>query len=156
MSLNEAIMNLSAEIPGIPGTYLLFVRLDTPLKLPVGRLGTFELPAGHYAYVGSAHGPGGLHARIARHQRPEKQLHWHIDALTVQGTVESVWFDTSAKRLECRWASTLATMPDITAPIPGFGASDCPCSTHLFAVPDGTLTTLWDKLGRPAAKPALP
>jgi len=52
-----------------PGTYALLLKLDKQERITVGRLGTFDFPAGYYLYVGSALGPGGLQARLARHRR---------------------------------------------------------------------------------------
>ena len=46
-----------------PGTYALLLKLDKQEKITVGKLCTFDFPAGYYLYVGSALGPGGLQAR---------------------------------------------------------------------------------------------
>ncbi len=55
-----------------PGTYALLLKLDRWERITVGKLGTFDFPAGYYLYVGSALGPGGLQARLAHHQRGSK------------------------------------------------------------------------------------
>jgi len=60
---------------------VLILRLPCPATVNVGRLGRVRFPAGWYAYVGSAYGPGGLAARISRHLRPSKPSHWHLDYL---------------------------------------------------------------------------
>ena len=67
------------------------------------RFGKLTLAAGQYAYVGSAHGPGGLRARVGRHLRAEKPLHWHIDYLTAALPVMHVVtvVVTDGARLEC-------------------------------------------------------
>jgi Uri superfamily endonuclease len=52
-----------------PGTYALLLKLDKQERITIGKLGTFDFPAGYYLYVGSALGPGGLRARLARHRR---------------------------------------------------------------------------------------
>jgi Uri superfamily endonuclease len=122
------------ELPATPGTYVLMVRVDQPLTLAVGRIGTFELHGGYYAYVGSAHGPGGLRARIGRHLCAGKPLHWHIDYLTALAPVVAIWLRESAERLECRWAQALAARG--TIPVPRFGSSDCSCPAHLIALTD--------------------
>jgi Uri superfamily endonuclease len=140
------------DLPNTPGTYILLMRLDTPATLRVGRLGA-SLPAGLYAYVGSAHGPGGLCARIRRHLRPDKATHWHIDALTALASVVTIWLAESPVRLECAWAHTLATTPGVTTPIPGFGSSDCTCHAHLFAMSAGSTRAVWEALDRPATIP---
>ncbi|MDC7789088.1 GIY-YIG nuclease family protein [Rhodoplanes sp. TEM] len=97
-----------------------------------GRLAGTLAP-GRYLYCGSARGPGGLRARIARHLRRRKTLRWHVDRLTTRGTVIAVWAVPDGD--ECALAGALAGLP---VPIPGFGASDCRrCPSHLFAWPDG-------------------
>ena len=60
-------------------SYQLVIEVPSALRLTVGRLGTFELPAGVYVYTGSAR--RGFEARLARHARVEKRLRWHIDCL---------------------------------------------------------------------------
>jgi hypothetical protein len=60
-------------------TYLLLLRLATPLDLVVGRLGRLELRAGWHLYSGSA--LAGLRARLRRHARWAKPRHWHVDTL---------------------------------------------------------------------------
>jgi Uri superfamily endonuclease len=139
------------SIPRLPGTYALILRLAAPQTLTVGRLGRAALPVGWAVYIGSAHGPGGLHARTARHLRRNKAIHWHIDALTTQVPVSSVWYSAVPERLECHWARIAAASPNVSRPVPGFGASDCNCQTHLFSLPDDgtTLHSLWQRLERP-------
>ena len=121
-----------------PGTYVLILSLAVPLALTVGRLGTFTLAPGRYAYVGSAHGPGGLRARVNRHLRQEKRLHWHIDYLTAALPIQHVYAVASAQKLECAWVRRLLALPGASVPIPGFGSSDCHegCPAHLVRLPD--------------------
>jgi Uri superfamily endonuclease len=144
------------DLPDRPGTYVLWVQLAERLTVQVGKLGTITLPDGIYAYVGSARGPGGLRARLQRHLRPDKPIHWHIDAVTVLVPVMVIWFEPSPERLECGWARTLAALPDVAIPLPGFGSSDCRCRSHFFAVPAGSMRQAWEALGRPAARPSAP
>lgn len=116
------------------GTYVLGLWLDTPRGLSVGELGEFEFPAGWYLYVGSAFGPGGLRARLARHQRrfaSGKQPHWHVDYLRELATWGGAWACGSEQRLECIWAATLRCLTGARVVAPGFGASDCRCPAHL-------------------------
>jgi Uri superfamily endonuclease len=138
------------NLPDAPGTYVLFLRLDNSATLHIGRLGVFSLAGERYAYVGSARGPGGLRARVSRHLRHEKIAHWHIDALTAVAPAVEVWWRVSPERLECTWARALAALPGVTLPVPGFGASDCACRAHLFAVPGAAIPTAWAALGQPA------
>ena len=55
------------DLPATPGAYVLLLTADTPVVLNMPRFGKLTLAAGQYAYVGSAHGPGGLRARVGRH-----------------------------------------------------------------------------------------
>lgn len=146
----QAVDQLSRVLPPSAGTYALWFRLGQPLTLEVGRLGRASLGPGAAVYVGSAHGPGGLRARVGHHVHPGKKLHWHIDALTACVPVYAVWYTRSPHRLECRWAALLQAVPGVTIPIPGFGASDCACPAHLFAMPAAALSAAWHALVRPA------
>ena len=124
--------------PAAPGDYLLVFESGAASRLEVGKLGTVTLPAGRYAYVGSARGPGGLRARLERHLRPAKRQHWHIDALTHERRPDRVFFRTDQSRQECAWVRALLALPGATAPIRGFGSSDCieGCPAHLVRLPD--------------------
>lgn len=124
------------------GTYALLLRLEKPEDIVVGRLGKFAFPAGYYLYVGSALGPGGLQARLARHLRAEKRLHWHIDYLIQRTQLIEIWSIASRKRLECILAEIARNLPGAQAPVPRFGSSDCRCPSHLIylaAKPDFAL-----------------
>ena len=81
-------------------------------------------------YAGSA--MNGLTARLARHQRSEKRLRWHIDYLLHAPGVRllaSLPFP-GRKRLECPLARQVAALAE--EEIPRFGSSDCRCPSHLF------------------------
>jgi Uri superfamily endonuclease len=127
--------NSAAGLPAAPGTYLLLLDLPMPTRLAVGRLGTFDFPAGRYAYTGSARGPGGLRARVGRHLRAEKRLHWHVDYLSARASIVEVWYAESTARLECLWAARLSALPGASQPIDSFGSSDCGCRSHLIRLP---------------------
>ncbi len=125
---------------GRPGTYLLHFEIHEPIRLEVGKLGEHGLHPGHYVYVGSAFGPGGLDARLRRHLRHEKRTYWHIDYLTTKVPVSGVTAVAWA-RLESRWAERLCHHPKASVPIRRFGAGDAKsgeCKTHLFAFPPET------------------
>lgn len=120
------------------GTYVLALWLDAPRGIQVGQLGEFEFPAGWYLYVGSAFGPGGLHARLARHRRRRsagKRVHWHLDYLRESTLWGGAWGCDSSQRLECSWAAMLRSLPQAEVVAAGFGASDCHCLSHLVRVP---------------------
>lgn len=136
MPFNSKLTTQHFELPAAPGTYALLIGVDAPLVICAGRLGKISLDAGRYIYLGSAHGPGGLAARVGRHLRQEKRPHWHIDALTAVAPVAEVWWIETAERLECAWARALLTLPGVSVPARGFGASDCACPAHLLRLPD--------------------
>ena len=119
------------SLPREPGTYALALRLDEIHHLVIGALGPWTFPAGCYLYVGSAWGPGGLRARLSRHLRGDGRPHWHIDVLRRVGTPAALWL-APQEHLECIWARYLAAQPEVTIPVPRFGASDCHCPSHLF------------------------
>ena len=114
-----------------PGTYLLLLRLEEDREIEIGRLGSLFLPRGYYLYVGSARGPGGLRARLARHCRRGEHPRWHIDHLRDHANLIEIWAVESDERLECLWAQQLAQLSE-ARPIPHFGSSDCRCPSHLL------------------------
>lgn len=134
------------QLPSSGGSYTLFLRLSQSRCLGIGRLGDFTLPPGMYVYLGSAHGPGGLQARISRHLRGDGTPHWHVDTLRNAATVKGYAYLLNRqvgllpKRvipLECLWSQALDDLPGAVIPVPGFGASDCGagCPAHLIAFP---------------------
>lgn len=118
----------TGEIPKVGAyiSYQLVLRLKRSARLRIGCLGVFDFPAGRYVYTGSAR--RNLEARIARHLRPAKRLHWHIDYLLCCAGVE-VLRVRRFRRAEC--AVNSHTRGAIL--VPGFGASDCRagCGAHL-------------------------
>jgi Uri superfamily endonuclease len=115
------------------GTYALVLYLDGPQTVLVGALGKLTFPPGWYLYLGSARGPGGLAARLARHRRrTDKRYHWHIDYLRAVTKLMEVWTSTSEAQQECDWANAAAALPDARIITPRFGSSDCRCPSHLF------------------------
>ena len=112
-----------------PVTYQLHIEVAGPILLTIGRLGTFDFPAGHYIYTGSAR--RAFEARIARHLRADKTLRWHIDYLLTAPGVRIVDVVRST-RGEC----VLNRAVRGSMPVPGFGASDCRrgCGAHLKLV----------------------
>ncbi len=126
----------ATAIPALPGAYVLVVELAQAIIVAVGRR-RWTLCAGRYLYCGSARGPGGLKARVARHMRRGKPVRWHVDRLTMRGIVRGAFVLPGGD--ECALAAALSHLP---APVPGFGSSDCRrCASHLFVWPDGT--PLW-------------
>ena len=122
------------EIPSVAGAYLLLVRLAQPLAHGIATLPATTLPAGLYAYCGSAYGPGGLRARVNRHMRKSKAEHWHVDRLTGAGDVVAVALRAGGR--ECDLVEVMLAA-NSTVPIRGFGAADCRrCPAHLLRPPE--------------------
>jgi len=122
------------EITNLPtraGTYVLVLHLARPARLRVGAFGRCDFPAGWYLYVGSARGPGGLAGRVGRHLRASPKRHWHIDSLRRVAPVEGMWWREGDERRECEWARAIGAWEGVESIVPGFGASDCGCETHL-------------------------
>jgi endonuclease-3 len=138
------------------GTYTLLLVRDEPGEIEVGALGACHVPAGAYAYVGSALGTGGF-ARVERHRRvalgEHDTRHWHVDYLTGDEHTRLASVITTADvDAECHVAAEIGrrlsavgseqdtdrqsvSKPERAPearPIVGFGASDCACETHLF------------------------
>ena len=94
-----------------------------------------DYEAGRYLYAGSA--KKNFNARIARHLSNRKKLRWHIDYLLVhpEATVEKVWC-FSEKITECDIVEALIESGCATAPVSGFGSSDCRCGcpAHLLTL----------------------
>ncbi len=126
-------MKTDIRFPARPGAYVLVIDLARPLRFQVAGGNTVFLPAGRYAYCGSARGPGGLAARLARHMRLPKPVHWHVDHLTAAGRVAAVGITREDD--ECALFDKIARLPGVGVPAPGLGSSDCRrCAAHLAAV----------------------
>lgn len=122
------------DLPDDKGAYILIVSVTKTKRLEIGRLGTFDMIPGYYAYVGSACGQGGIRARVGHHMESVAAPHWHIDYLLGIATPVEVWFAVSDRRLERDWVELLAEAPCFRSPIPRFGSSDYRRSrtSHLF------------------------
>lgn len=127
------------DLPRSSGTYVLSLFLPGLQTIAVGRLGTFDFPNGYYLYVGSAFGPGGLAARLGRHDKlarlSDKKLHWHIDYLREQAAIVEILYEVGTLRQEHRWATAICQLKRGEILVPRFGASDCFCPTHLIYFP---------------------
>jgi Uri superfamily endonuclease len=121
-----------------PGAYVLLLELPAAATLDVGRLGRATFEPGCYIYLGSALGPGGVAARLNRHLRTTKRTHWHIDYLAQVARVVAAGAVCAADRRECAWAHALQDLEGASAPVSGFGSSDCRngCRAHLWRLPD--------------------
>ncbi|MBT5455692.1 MAG: GIY-YIG nuclease family protein, partial [Rhodospirillaceae bacterium] len=122
-----------SALPAGHGAYALLIRLPHRLQASIGALGMIGLPAGAYLYLGSAHGPGGLRARLRRHLRPEKTRHWHVDYLTEVGKIICILAVPDGH--ECDLVDRARSCTGVSVPIAGFGSSDCRrCPAHLLSV----------------------
>ena len=112
------------------GSYILILHLPRRTNIAVGSLGEIAFPPGYYLYAGSA--KKALRARMARHLRKKKTLFWHIDYLADRCEAPLVIPVRTGADLEHEMAASLQKTAEWS--IPGFGASDCPCKTHLFGM----------------------
>lgn len=117
----------------VKGIYAMLIEIESPLRL-VFRKREVVLAPGLYVYVGSAKGAGGIRARVARHQRRDKKVRWHIDLVTVssQARVSGVVCAEAAEP-ECVLVPLLEEA-GFSHVIKGFGASDCRrgCTSHFL------------------------
>ncbi|MFH1490573.1 MAG: GIY-YIG nuclease family protein [Pseudomonadota bacterium] len=111
---------------------ILFLEREKEIVVGRGMSSSFHLfSAGYYAYVGSAHGPGGLKSRIHRHLIEEKKSVWHIDYLRKEAAPIEVWVSGHEKKPESVWADALLLMKG-AHPVENFGNTDDTKSrTHL-------------------------
>lgn len=121
---------LSQRIHTVKGSYVLLIELSEEKTVTAGRLGPIDFTRGHYAYAGSA--MSGLYPRIKRHLRAEKKLRWHIDYLLQKARIQDIIICEAEDKIECSIARVLERQYDS---VPGFGSSDCKCSSHLFFAP---------------------
>jgi sugar fermentation stimulation protein A len=112
------------------GSYLLILKLREAKTITIGKMGDILFAPGYYIYVGSA--MANLTARLERHRRLRKKLHWHIDYLRQEADFETTFPIRSSLSLECAIAREMRKVADWT--VSGFGASDCHCPTHLFGM----------------------
>jgi Uri superfamily endonuclease len=116
------------------GIYVLIINLKYSICIRVGALGDLTFTAGLYAYVGSAQ--NSIELRVARHQRREKRLFWHIDYLlnNEAAKIIGVYYTDGQKRQECQIATLI--LENGGKPVAGFGSSDCKCLSHFFRIQD--------------------
>lgn len=113
------------------GSYALLFRCPEAVTVEAGRLGQLQLQRGYYLYCGSAFGPGGVKARTEHHRRISQRPHWHIDYLRPYLQLLEIWYTFDLQPREHQWSSLLAERRGASVPFPGFGSSDCACSSHL-------------------------
>jgi len=121
------------------GCYLLVLFLEREKELQIGKLGKFTFKRGFYCYTGSA--LNNLQARIDRHLKKSKKLHWHIDYLLSEGEVIRVIAVEITEKIECRLNQSVAKIAD-AVPVRKFGSSDCSCFSHLHYFEQNPLSQL--------------
>jgi len=141
--------------PARPGCYSLIIALGRRRTIRVGKLGVASFPRGTYIYTGSA--MGGLGARLERHLRRAKKVHWHIDYLLKlsQARIERVILYPPAPHQECRQNQRIAALPGAAVVLKRFGASDCKseCASHLFFFAKApTLQVRWSSCQKSAGQ----
>jgi sugar fermentation stimulation protein A len=114
------------------GVYIAVFYMLRSQFIQIGRLGRFYFHQGIYFYTGSAQ--RSLAARLERHSRKKKPLHWHIDYFSVNAEMIGAITIPGQKKQECEIAKELGKMYELA--VPSFGASDCRCAGHLFYVKD--------------------
>ncbi|KKG13459.1 endonuclease III [Methanosarcina sp. 2.H.T.1A.6] len=128
------------------GVYcLVFENRDCVIE--VGKKGTFSFPEGFHIYTGSALGSGGM-KRVKRHidfsLRKDRNPRWHVDYLHLNPSFKLSWAvcASTPDRLECELARRLGGDS-----APGFGCTDCACSSHLFYRKKNPLSEIKDVFG---------
>lgn len=129
------------------GSYVLLVDLAEAARIRFGAAGPRDLPAGRYAYVGSARGPGGFarlerHREVARGERPVR--HWHVDHL-LGLEAASVAGDRRFPAAVGECALARAVQGEA---VEGVGCTDCRCRSHLLRVTQGLGAPGMGPLGR--------
>lgn len=141
--MNTVLGHKMVKVDGEKGTYALLLALKREVAIAVGKLGLFTFPSGYYIYVGSAR--GGLSRRVKRHLAGEKRLRWHIDYFVRSAEVVEVWYALGEEPVECLWCCAVRGMPQGRILVPGFGSSDCHCSSHLIYFPSPPSFELFQK-----------
>ncbi len=136
---NKKRETLTNQAISQPGCYLLLLRIEKNISLRVGKLGSFYLKAGYYAYAGSAR--RGLKGRITRYLSPAQKCFWHIDYLLRHPEVRleglflfpGVFFPEFDEHILIKKLLENGSK----AVIPGFGSRDCreQCPAHLVKIP---------------------
>lgn len=112
------------------GLYVVWLQLETPVRVTVGALGEINFAPGVYGYVGSAQ--RNRAARLRRHFKEEKPLRWHFDYLRPRGKVRAAACLPGDKAGECRLAARLVERFGGRREPRRFGSSDCRCRGHLI------------------------
>ncbi|MGI9451284.1 MAG: DUF123 domain-containing protein, partial [Geminicoccaceae bacterium] len=75
------VANNPSELTNASGAYLPLIDIERQVEMP-RRFANTVMGVGHYAYAGSAYGPGGIRACCRRQLGRPSKLRWHVDWLT--------------------------------------------------------------------------
>lgn len=115
----------------VPGAYVLVMHLDAPLRFARAKISEASL-SGWLIYAGSARGGGGIGARLERHFKKNKRIHWHVDELTVAANRLAAIVMPGGS--ECEIVERLVGSGAFQPALQGFGSTDCRrCPAHLLA-----------------------
>lgn len=118
------------ELGRMKGAYALLLHLPVPVRFERRGIAPAVM-SGWFVYAGSAHGGGGVAARLSRHFRRDKVLRWHIDELT--NAVDSMMAFAVPEGRECDIVDGLLRTGAFETALSGFGSSDCRrCNAHLL------------------------
>lgn len=115
---------------GAPGAYVLVIEPAVPVLFARKGIAA-TLLSGWFVYAGSARGSGGMGARLRRHFRKDKKVHWHVDELTNgAGPMAALAIPGGC---ECDVVDRLLASGLFETALTGFGSSDCRhCQAHLL------------------------
>jgi len=138
----QRVNNLSIKtLGGAKGAYLFVLQLGHSYQIKLTRKAPVTLTAGWYFYAGSAMGPGGLQARLKRHFKRDKKVHWHIDQLTKHAIRRFAYAVEDS--CECDLVRILKKSGEYESALCGFGNSDCrTCDSHLLRATNNRLSGL--------------
>ncbi|MBN2016840.1 MAG: DNA/RNA nuclease SfsA [Candidatus Cloacimonetes bacterium] len=118
------------------GSYVLVLQNDTDFSKQIGLLGEVFFKKGYYVYVGSAMNI--LDARISRHYRSRKKVHWHLDYVTPKPMkIIKSYPIRSSVPLEQEIVKCISNIAD--GFIKSFGASDSKERSHLLYFKDNPI-----------------
>ena len=117
------------------GAYILILRLPEDRTITIGSMGNLFFPKGYYLYTGSAR--KNLAKRLERHIRKRKNLFWHIDYLREAADHCLALPFRTEDDLEHDLAEAMSRITPRS--VPRFGASDCHCASHLFAMDENPI-----------------
>ncbi|WP_243924334.1 GIY-YIG nuclease family protein [Novosphingobium beihaiensis] len=121
---------------GEPGAYVLLMDLESPVRFARKGIAATSL-SGWLVYAGSARGRGGIGARLRRHFRQDKKVHWHADELT--NTAARLSALAIPEGAECSIVARLTASGRFETALAGFGSSDCRCCQAHLLRPQGAL-----------------